>query len=400
MTLRAYTLRPSFRAALLTFLIHQNPFYLLSALSMLAGCYALNSGLGTRAGDLGKLLALIGVLNCYEAMLIALGLFLIRQRGILRDGRTLLLLEAPFLVDLAFLNAEIGSSSARIGCLLNLLVLFLALVKTAVVLHALWGRIPRRLFAFLALELSVLFLLPSAFKHFEHNGYLTSGQFYMAWWVVGALMVIYELQCRFGGTDSPQADSGLRLFIRRLYLVLPLASIVLHLCMLHWVYRVAWTMGDIAPLLLGGTFILGRSTHAERGDVRLLRALMPLAAIVLTIQHEPNWSWQLGTRLNLTPVLLTVAVGYIAYVYSFFLKHAARLLAGGIAVVAFALFGPTFQQTLVAISWAAERIWGLLQWLARRSAVEWGIAAMGCAFALLAMGASISLRKDGPASGP
>jgi len=52
MTFSRYTLRPSFRAALLAFLVHHNPFYLLSALFMVAGCYALNSGLAPRTGDL------------------------------------------------------------------------------------------------------------------------------------------------------------------------------------------------------------------------------------------------------------------------------------------------------------------------------------------------------------
>lgn len=217
LNVHAYTLRPSFRAALLGFLVHHNPFYLLSALSMLAGCYALNSGLAARTGDLPKLLALLGVLNAYEGILIGLGLYLIRRRGIVRDGRTLLLLQAAFLVDLAFLDAEVGSVSLRTGCLLGLLVLALALIKAGAVVRGLWGRVPRRWFAFVALQLGVLFLLPSVFTQFRQhqNGNVTAGQFYGAWWVVGGLMILYELQARFLRQDAA-FDTGLRLFIRRL----------------------------------------------------------------------------------------------------------------------------------------------------------------------------------------
>ena len=83
-----YTLNPSLRAKIRAFLIHQNPFYLLSALSMLAGCYALNSALSLRTGEIWKLLGLIAALNVYEGILIALGLYLIQRRRIIRDGRS------------------------------------------------------------------------------------------------------------------------------------------------------------------------------------------------------------------------------------------------------------------------------------------------------------------------
>src|SRR6476620_3676533 len=91
---------------LLRFLVHHNPFYLLSALCMIAGCFALNSALQTRSGELSKLLLLMGTLQLYELLLVGLGLYLIVKHRLDRDGRTLLLLDAVFLVDLTFLNNE------------------------------------------------------------------------------------------------------------------------------------------------------------------------------------------------------------------------------------------------------------------------------------------------------
>jgi hypothetical protein len=395
LNVHAYTLRPSFRAALLGFLVHHNPFYLLSALSMLAGCYALNSGLAARTGDLPKLLALLAVLNAYEAILIGLGLYLIRRRGILRDGRTLLLLQAAFLVDLAFLDAEVGSVSVRTGGLLILLVLTLALLKAGIVLRGLWGRVPRRLFAFIGIELAVLFLMPAAFTEFRQhqNGNVTPGQFYVAWWVVGGLMILYELQARFLRQEAA-FDTGLRLFVRRLYVALPLASIVLHLSLLHWVYRVAFVAGDLSPLLIGGAFVLGRSAHAWRGDIRLLRLMMPLAAIILSAEHAPAWRLPLSARLDLTPTLLVMGTAYVTLVYCFFFAKALKLLAAAAAVGLLVLFGPTLDQITAGATWAWERAAVAFRWLAARTAIEWGLAAMGAAFAFLALGAGISLRKE------
>lgn len=392
----SYTLRPSLRSALLAFLVHHNPFYLLSALCMLAGCYALNSGLAARTGELQKLLTLLGVLNGYEAILIGLAIYLIKHRAIVRDGRTLLLLEAPFLVDLAFINAEVGSNSLRVGGLLDLVVLTLALIKTAIVLRALWGRLPGRLFAAIGLQLSVLFLLPGVFARFDHHqhGDVTPGEFYGAWWVVGAMMIAYELQARFLAGDV-SAETGLLRFVRRLYLALPLASIALHLGLLHWVYRVPFVSGDVAPLLIGGAFVMGRWSRADRNDVRWLRALMPLAAVVLTAEHSPNWSLSLGGRLDLTPTVLLLGIAYVTYVYCFFFRRALRLLGGAAAAALVVLFGPSWHQLSAMVLWAAQRVGAAARWLGDRSAVQWGLTAMGAAFGFLALGASISLRREG-----
>jgi hypothetical protein len=393
----AYTLRPTLRSALLAFLVHHNPFYLLSALSMLAGCYALNSGLAARTGELQKLFLLLGVLNGYEAVLIALAIYLIRWRNIQRDGRTLLLLEAPFLVDLAFINTEVGSNSVRIGCFFNLVILSLALLKMAVVLRAVWGRFPRRLFASIGIQLSVLFLMSTVFARFEHHqhGDVTPGQFYAAWWVIGALLIAYELQARFPGpTDS--GESALQRFIRPLYLTLPMASIILHLSLLHWVYRVPFVSGDLAPLLIGGAFVIGRSRQANRADVRWLRALMPATAVVLTAEHSPHWMISLQGRFELTPTLLLLGVAYVTYVYCFFITRAVQLLAGAAGALLLMIFGPSLDQLRAMVIWGGQRLTSGWRWLGARSAFEWGFAAMIAAFGFLALGASISLRRDSP----
>lgn len=397
MTISAYTLRPSLRSALLAFLVHHNPFYLLSALSMLAGCYALNIGLAARTGELQKLLLLLSVLNGYEAVLIALAIYLIRRRNIQRDGRTLLLLEAPFLVDLAFINAEVGSNSVRIGCLFNLIVLSLAVLKMAVVLRALWGRLPIRLMASIVLELAVLFLLSSAFTRFEHrqHGDVTPVQFYAAWWVVGALLIAYELQARFLGPDN-SSETAIQRFVRRLYLTLPMASIILHLWLLHWVYRVPFVSGDLAPVLIGAAFVIGRSRHAEHKDLRCLRALLPVAAVVLTVEHSPQWMISVQDRFELTPTLLLLGVAYVTYVYCFFIARAIKLLGGAAAAILLLLFGPSLDQLMAIANWAGQRLAAGWRWLVARTALEWGLAAMLSAFGFLALGASISLRRDPP----
>src|SRR4051812_10878787 len=102
---------PPRRPSLWRFVVDRNPFFLFSAVCMFAGCRMIIAALGVSPGEVHKLVALIGVLNLYELLLIALALFLIRRRGQNRDGWILLAIEALFLVDLTHLNGEVFAAS-------------------------------------------------------------------------------------------------------------------------------------------------------------------------------------------------------------------------------------------------------------------------------------------------
>ena len=122
----------------LRLIVDHNLFFLLSGLCMLFGCYLLNGALYTRAGDVRKLVILLLVINAYEAMIIPLGLMLIRRGEFFkRDGRMLLVLELLFLIDITFTNGVISTVDARWGWLIALVVLVLAAVKLGIILRAL-----------------------------------------------------------------------------------------------------------------------------------------------------------------------------------------------------------------------------------------------------------------------
>jgi hypothetical protein len=391
MTLPRYRLRPTLRAALVSFLVHHNPFYLLSALSMVAGCYAINSGLSPRTGELPKLLTLLGILNGYEAIVIALGLFLIRRRGILRDGRTLLLIEAPFLVDLTFINAEAGSVSFESGAILNLIVLTLAIIKVAVVLRLLNGHWPRRVIAFIAAELAVLFMMPTALKRFDRAGAVTEVHFYACWWAVGLLLMAYEMQGRLW-PETRRADSiepPVAVTIRRLYTTLPLLSLIVHLGMLHWVYRVDFVLADAAPVLLGVTVALGRLAPRRVG----LRIALPIVALLLTGNEPAGFQGTLAGGVRITPLLLTGGMAYLTYVYCFFLPRALLLITAGAVVALTVAFGPTVDQILNVVSLCWRQAAGWANNLLPKTAMQWGLVAVGGSFGFLALGAAVSLRK-------
>ena len=92
--------------------------------------------------------------------------------------------KSPFLVDLAFLNAEMAQVHGSTGFWLNLLMLSLALLKIGIILPRSLRRSSAAIFAFIGFELLFLFALPSVFRQIAHNGSLTNQQLYAVWFLV------------------------------------------------------------------------------------------------------------------------------------------------------------------------------------------------------------------------
>jgi hypothetical protein len=390
--------------ALLRFLVHHNPFYLLSALCMIAGCFALNSALQTRTGELPKLLLLMGTLQLYELLLVGLGLYLIVKHRLDRDGRTLLLLDAVFLVDLTFLNNETAATNLWAGVLVNGLTLLLAVAKVALVMTTLSVRFPRRTFAFVVLQLVVLLGMPCMLKWVEQPGAMHAGitplQLYTAWWAAGLVLVVFEMMRRLRpGADHSIAGPGVRRDVMRVYAAVPFLSIVAHLGMLHYVYNVTWHLTYAAPVLLGLGVILARdfSGRLLPTDGRILRATLPALAVAFSLPYPNALAFKLpAIDRALTPILLTVAAAYFTYVYAFVFRHALWYVGAGIVGISTYLFGPTASQTVTTLDTARQWSLSAVRRLIPRTAISWGIIAIIFSFAFLGVGAVLSLRKRAP----
>ena len=165
-----------------------NPFYLLSAFSMLLGCWILSRALALEPGHAGKLVLLIGVLNLYEALLIGLALFLIVRRGLVRDGRTLLWVESVFLVDATFLGSELYASDLGLGGLLALGLFLLTGLKLAAIVRGLGVRFDPVLWIGIV-PVGVLLAVPGVLAGLAQAHLLSLPVVYLLWWLVALLVV-------------------------------------------------------------------------------------------------------------------------------------------------------------------------------------------------------------------
>src|SRR2546421_2473859 len=282
-----------YRRSLSRLLVDFNPFYLLSAACMLFGIFALNDSLDWSPIALKKLLTMIVTLNIYEAAMIALAVFLLK-RNIRRDALLLLIVEAFFLADVGFLNMEVFATNAKIGLLVNFFVLAAAIVKVAFVFHA--ARIPLLdpRFAFMAIQLAVLFAVPGLFAIIaqHRNDFLPPPAVLGGWWLAGVLPVAYIMTV--GSFDlfrrAPDGrPAALEVIVSRILLVLPMLSLIAHLCLANWVYKVTFYPLNLAPVLLGLAVMIGHADHhvATLAWRMRMHLALPVVAVVLSAISFP-----------------------------------------------------------------------------------------------------------------
>jgi hypothetical protein len=381
------------RRLLFRLVLEHNPFYLLSALSMLVGCYTLADALALRPGQAGKLLLLLATLNVYEVLLIALALFLVRRLGLMRDGLILLLLEAPFLVDATFLNGEFFASDLRTGALVTAGALVLAAVKVGVVVRILRVTFTTSL-AFALYQLAAVLATPGLFSLLARSEGLSAATVYSGWWMAGVLITAQAALARSspvprGGLLPPSSETTLR----SAWLVAPPASLLLHLVAGGWLYDVPFHLCDLGPILVA----LGAAVTLV--DVRWVspawRLRLPAAGVVVSLVHPPELLIAGVAGIALSPLRVALVGAGLVYLLGYRL-HRSPAFAWAAALcltAAGAGASPRGMASTVAAVMRAALAWP--RRMVPRTAEQWGIAAVASAFVLLALGALVSLAKGG-----
>ena len=392
---------PKMRSPWELFLDH-NPFYLLSVLSMLFGCYAINNSLQVTPGDWGKLLLLLGILNLYEFLLIGLGMYLLPRKGVERDGRILLLLETLFLVDATFLNAETVMTSPTTGALINLLLLGLAVVKVGVILRAMRLRMAGWRFGFLALQLAILWAMPFAFLKMGPDGEISPLTIFGVWWVVGLLPVLYDLVVKMmPSTVSVEtlirdsAAARVSPWVGKVYVVAPFVSLLAHLGFIHWIYQIPFYMTDLSPILFGIAVNIAywkSTTFAGGRDLVAMRIFLPILAILFALSNPSELQLHLFGR-TLEPVYVIILGAYLTLVYGFAFRQFLWFFLAAVLVALAKFFGPTVAQISQGASSAVKQADGWVNKLIPQTATGWGVVAMVGSFVLLALGGAVSYIK-------
>ena len=368
-----------------------NPFYLLSAFSMLLGCLMLSRALVLEPGHAGKLVLLIGVLNLYEGLLIGLALFLIMGRGLVRDGRLLLWLEAVFLVDATFLGSELYASDLRTGVLVAGALLVLALLKLGVIARGL--RIPFGPLWLALVPLSALLAVPGIFAALAQAHLLTLPVVYALWWAL-ALLMVGQAACeghRSEAATTSRADAGAATLSQALNL-LPFVSLAAHLVAAGWVQGLEFYASLLGPpfVALGLRCVLRDVPSAPgKGSLR-----WPAAATLVSLGAPSALVMPGMGGVHLSPLRVTLVAVGLVYLLAYRV-HRRRAFAWGAGLcLAGAGAGHSLSAMASSAAWLCRTLFSRSGRLLPRTTGQWGTLAVGLSFALLALGARLSLQRS------
>lgn len=374
-----------------------NPFYVLSAFSMLASCYALEYDFMIGPESLGQIVRPLAALQIYELLVLATAIFLVRSGRAHRDARMLVLIEVPFLVDVTYFLGEAAAFSPRAGAWLAAAAFLLALGKLAAVNAGMslpWRRGER---AHLVVLLATLHALPPLMMRAIGSHSLHPLVLHAAWWAVAAVLATKpdHLLTRHVDAAHDLGHSVEALFRRMLLAALAL-SLVGHLAVLHFVHDVPYFRGNAAPLLLGFAALLTRERFASVAPAlrRRLILVMPLAAVALNLAMPRSVLRPVPAlgELSISPYWLAIVTSAALYVLAFLRIGSNRFLAAALAATILAGAGQTPGEALDTV---LTRLFALLDAGAKAMPTtlgEWGVIGLLTAFALLAIGIRTSLR--------
>ena len=371
---------------LVRFLHERNPFYLLSVVSMLAGCYAMIRGLGETPGQWKPLVSLMGILQIYELVLLGLAVVLLRRVRLERDARMAFMLGLLFLVDATYLNTELAAAHPWTAVWVALAHLAFLVPKLFVVRDVL-GLTSLRTLSLTVAQISILVYIPSAFSavHLMDSYVYALGVgperlplvIYGIWWIVGLFPALFLWADRGSQHGEPRVARR----VSRVALFLPFASILLHLFSLHWMYNLRLSGAYLAPVLLSIGANLAYTFARDASSLRLtLQWGAPLLALYLSSGSPESLHFLLFDTVVMSPTRM--ALCGIALVLWLHRSMSGRpsFAMGATLSLSLALTGHSFPT--MRMTWMR---------LVPGSQLELGLTAVLGAFALLALALAVSL---------
>jgi hypothetical protein len=320
----------------------------------------------------------MAVLQLYEALLVGLGILLVRTGRAPRDGATVLLLEALFLMDAPLLAAECVTASAPVGTGIAVGLAALAAAKLGGVRRAAPRLLSLRAAVLLGAHAAFVLAVPVLAAHLAWARAFGPLALYAFWWATLALPTLRGSLWRearpgaAGGASRPLAA----------WTWLPAAMAILHLWAVGYIHAIDFRPAFLAPLLLGLAVTAGR-------DRRVRRVALPALAVLVSFGQGAALGFAVpGPGWTLTPLRLALLGAGAAWAWLAW-RDRERWL--GFFAAAAGLAG-LLGSSVSSLGDTLGRLRRLLGWLVPRDAFGWGVLAVIAAFVLLVAGARRSLR--------
>jgi hypothetical protein len=179
-----------------------------------------------------------------------------------------------------------------------------------------------------------------------------------------------------------------------LLMILPLISLLAHISTSNWIYNVRWYPANISPLLLGLAVAIGASDWRVSTMRRRmqLQFWLPVLAMALSAKFPSALVFSV-THVGFSPLRLAMLATMLVYLHGFVLHRHFIFAWAACALLGAAGIGMSVRQILDSLSLYGGQSFDTLKKLWPRTMTHWGFVSLAASFALLILGAMVSLRK-------
>ena len=189
------------------------------------------------------------------------------------------------------------------------------------------------------------------------------------------------------------------------YLILPWFSLVLHLSIAHYVYAIDFYGAELAPMFLAVTLAVNRANPTgflPKKDLLALKLALPVVAVLVSLSNPDSLRGTIGKHfvLSITPTRLAGAGTYLTYGFCFAPAIFLQWIVVGVVTMSAWTLAPNFEQATHLLSRAWNFVCDIFTHLMPKTGLQWGIYFIASAFALLGVGAAVSVGKREPTPPP
>jgi hypothetical protein len=377
--------------------IDHNPFFLISGLLMLVGCFTINGAAHGDPSAIWPIAGLILLFNLYEALLIGLAVYLSGPRKLYRDAACLILLEALLLCDVSLAYSELMMKSLPMGIIFNATAVALVGLKIHLIGRALGLRLTKTGWAGLMAVFILMFGLPGLFRELTRLDLLEPNHFYAAWWAVGLAAVLTAVS-RPWFTSRRSHDPAKRkliLWTKRCLIALPLASLALHLRAAHYIDDEPFYLFNLSPMILGVTaaWVHLRARSHRVSDVAAVTLFAGGVAVALSTSFPNSVIWSVfpDGSMPISPLRLTLIATAALGVYAWCRRGVWVCLPAALSLLFAAGLGHRVSVIEQSLNTLWRKISGVLSMFIPDTALGWGYVAVAFSFLFLALGAVASM---------
>jgi hypothetical protein len=332
------------------FLERNNVLYPASALLMLVGCFLISMPYLFEYRELGGLMVLLGVINVYEAMVIATFAFVMRRTTAHlptpKDAPMLLFVQLLFLMDASFTVNACISLRVGWGTLIAVASLALALAKVYALERGSGTRVFRGVKAVLLPVMVFTYTFQSVLAFYRSaEPAARESSTYFVWFVFGALPLTLML-ARFGRDDADGEEdvpAWIGPAFRKAVAGVALALVTAQLLGQVWVHRTPFAVGFLLPLIFS-VIALAKTTGGEAARRSRDRFRIAAAAfavfIVLAVHSEMLWAAPLlGEAVAFSPTRIGLVFGATVFMLVWRRERSGAFYSAAFVLLGFALLG-------------------------------------------------------------